>query len=170
MCSIIIFYMSNIARHLLILIVVVASLIFPAMAGIPDTGMTTHISTSDIVISTPYLEFNLWVFITLLGLFFLILSNFTKPDQAPKLWAIIAPLFIGPSAYFALMLRKTTVVTYTSATDIHASAVNVITHPEWLCVVMSIILVISFVNIWMQLSKQPMEKSKKEEVVGNGEF
>jgi hypothetical protein len=162
--------MSNIAKRLLILTLLVIMLVYPAMAGVPDTGMKTYISTSDLVVNTPYLDFGLWVLITLLGLFFLVLSNFAKPEQAPKLWAIIAPLFIGPSAYFTLFLRKTSIATYTSTTDIHINAVNVITHPEWLCVVMSIVLVISFVNLWVQLSKQPMEKSKKEEVVGKGEF
>jgi hypothetical protein len=162
--------MSNIAKRLLIITLLVIMLVFPAMASMPDTGMTSHISTSDIVVNTPYLDFGLWVLITLLGLFFLVLSNFAKPEQAPKLWAIVAPLFLGPSAYFTLLLRETSIATYTNTTEMHINAVNVITHPEWLCVAMSIILVISFVNIWMQLSKQPMEKSKKEEVVGKGEF
>ncbi len=140
-------------------------------AGIPDTGLQSYISTSDLVLSTPYLDFNLWVLITLLGLGFLVLSNLCNENQAPKLWAIIAPWFIGPSAYFTLFLRKTSVTTYFNNTaELHVNSVNIITHPEWLCVVMSFVLVISFVNIWMHLAKKPMEKSKKEEVVGKGEF
>jgi len=162
--------MITIPKRLLLLITLVLLIIQPAIASIPDSGMSSYITTSDVVINTPYLDFNTWVFITLLGFFFLILSNFAKPDQAPKLWAIIAPLFIGPSAYFVLMLRRVTVGMHMTSTEMHINAVNTIMHPEWLCFVMSVILVIALINAWVQLSKQPIEKTKKEDILGSGGF
>lgn len=139
-----------------------------ASASNPDTGLQSYISTTDLVMSTPFIDFSLWVFITLLGVGFLILSNICKEEQAPKLWAILSPLFFGPSTYFTLFLRKTVVTTYfNSSSELHVNAVNVITHPEWLCVLMAIITVISCVNLWMALSKKPIEKTRKEEFLGD---
>jgi len=162
--------MITISKRLLLLITIVVMIMQPVVASIPDTAMASYITTSDVVINTPYLDFSTWIFITLLGFFFLILSNFAQPDQAPKLWAIIAPLFIGPSAYFALMLRRVTVGMHMTSTEMHINAVNTIMHPEWLCFILSVILVLSLINLWMQLSNKPMEKTKKEEVLGSGGF
>ena len=160
----------------LLMALVIAALVSPVLADAEVDNSTIYQSSSDSILSTPFVDFNLWILITLLGLGFLILSNITKPDQNPALWAIISPLFLFPSAYFSLMLRQSFVVstlvdegTGVGAIDeIHVHISNLMTHPEWLCVIMSIITILSFVNIWFIITKKPIEKTKKEEFVGGG--
>lgn len=135
--------------------------------SIIDTNMTSLNSVNDIVVNTPYLDTNLWILITLLGLGFLILSNIAGKDQAATLWAIIAPLFLLPSAYFCTMMSTaSTAVNYYGINQTFVQRINIITHPEWLALVMGVIFIISLVNIWMVATKNPIEKTKKEEFMG----
>lgn len=137
----------------------------------PDPAITVYTSTSDIIVSTPYIGTGLWYMITAIGLIFLILSNVCGRDQNPVLWAIIAPFFLGPSAYFTIMMRQSVVISmFNSTTEAHVNVVNVVTHPEWLTIVMGIVFIFSLFNVWYHLTAKPVEKTDRSEFMGGNQI
>ena len=129
--------------------------------------MTVTLATSDMVVNTPYLDFRLWILITAIGLLLLVYSNYEKEPVISVVWALMAPLFIAPSAYFSLLLRQTVLAVDTASGDVSVTAINVITHPEWLCFIMSVILILAIVNFFYHLTKKPVEKTSRKEVLGD---
>ena len=128
------------------------------------------LNTTDLVINTPYLDFNLWILITLIGLGFLVFSRWEKNPQNAVLWSLIAPFFLFPSAYFSLMLRQTKLIVDSTTEGVSAQSVNIITHPEWLAVVMFIIAIFSVINFFYYLTYKPIEKPTRQDIYGDGSW
>lgn len=132
-------------------------------------------NTTDLVVNTPYIDFSIWVLITLIGLGFLILSRIdnNRVDGRPQnsvLWSLIAPFFLFPSAYFSLMLRQSQLVVTNTSETISVQSVNIITHPEWLAVVMFIIAIFSVINFFYYLTYKPIEKPTRQDLYGDGSW
>jgi len=130
-------------------------------ATLENTTMQTTI------VDSPYLDINIWMLITLLGLGFMILSNFAKPEQNSALWAIIAPFFLGASAYFTLQLQYMAFVPVAdSSNQVHIFGEIVVFHPIWFALVMGIVFIFSCINLFYILTKKPIEKPGREEIYG----
>ena len=121
----------------------------------------TTIST--IIVNTPYLEYNIWVWLLLLGFGFLILSHLTNKDQMNSLWAMIAPPFLITAAYFANMIAITqTDVTFVNSTPI--VAINTVVTPQsWLAYFLGIWFVASLISMFYIWTKKPIEKTDKKD-------
>ena len=137
------------------------------MPGLLDVNTTVYSSVADLIVNTPYLDVEVWKLITLLGLGFLILSNLTTKEQNNVLWALIAPFFLFPSAWFALQLNSPRFTAYVvDNSTVRLQTTNIIFHPEWLAFVMGVIWVLSLINLWMIFIKKPMERTTKQEFMG----
>ena len=129
----------------------------------PVSAINSTINTS--IVNSPYLSVNLWVFITCIGLFFMVLSNLTSPEQNNSLWALIAPFFIFASAYFALMMQTTTITQNIDTSGLVTVAIQqTVYHPEWLAAIMGIVFLCSIVNVWFVMTRKPIERPTQDEI------
>lgn len=138
------------------------------MAIIPSVSAEVNNATIvTTVINTPYLDMTIWVFIVLLGLGFMILSNITTKDQNNALWALISPFFMWPSAYFATMIQTMSYVPVADANNIvHITIQQTVFHPEWLAIVLGIISLFSTINVYYILTKKPFERESRDNIYG----
>ena len=120
------------------------------------------VSTS--VVDSPYIDINIWYFITFMGLLLMFISNITTKEQNAPLWALIAIFFTFPSAYFANMLSRTTIAqSVASDGSVSVAIQQTVFHPEWLSYLLGIIFVLSFLNIWYIWTRNPIEKPTRKE-------
>jgi hypothetical protein len=141
----------------IVLISLLLFLVLPASA-------LTSISTS--VIETSYLSLDIWIWLVLFGFGFMILSNMTTPEQNNVLWALIAPFFMFPAAYFASMLQEVTKVsnfnTTSNMTDFSISIS--VYHIDWLAYLLGLMFIFSFINVLYIATKKPIEKPTQNEL------
>ena len=144
-------------KNLLWMIPGLALLVSPALADIQNASISTTI------IDTPYLDFNIWLLITLLGLGLLILSNITSKEQNSALWAVLCPFFTFPAMRFALMIQTMSYVPFVDSSNVvHISIQQTVFHPEWLAFILGVVFIISLVNIWYILTKKPVERQERD--------
>jgi hypothetical protein len=129
---------------------------------IPPVMAVDSVNTS--IVNTPYIDINIWYFITIMGLLLMFISNITTKEQNAPLWALLAIFFTFPSAYFANMLSRTTIAQSTASDGSVSVAIQqTVFHPEWLNVILGIVFVFSFINVWYILTKKPIEKPTRQE-------
>jgi hypothetical protein len=117
------------------------------------------------IVSTPYIDISIWYFITIMGLLLMFVSNITSKEQNAPLWALLAIFFTFPSAYFANMLSRTTIAQSTASDGTVSVAIQqTVFHPEWLNVILGIVFVLSFINVWYIWTKKPIEKPTRQEI------
>jgi hypothetical protein len=135
-------------------------LIQPVLADVGNTSITTTI------IDTQYLDLEIWTLIVLLGLGFLILSNVRAEwNTNAALWAIIAPFFLFPSAYFSLQIQTMSyVATVDSLGQVRVAIQQTVYHPEWLAIVLAIIFIFSIINIFYILTRNAVVKPTRREL------
>jgi len=153
---------------LLILVCLIAP--FCSAQSQADTNLNVYYGTTDVVISSPFLDLNLFILLFLLGLGFAVLSNVCRKDQGSVLWGIFAIIFENPMAYFALQLKTFSApYLFNGTAELHVNIVNVVEHPEWLCVLLVIIGVLLWVNLYYVMTKEKsIEKTNKAEFLGDG--
>lgn len=137
-------------RNFIFLIAAVALLMIPASAAVTNATIETT------VISTVYLDFNIWIFITLLGFGFLILSNIVDVKRHnAALWALIAPFFMWPAAYFAGMIQT---MSYVPTVDqygmIHIVIQQTVFNIPWLQIVLGIMALFTTINFFYIITKK----------------
>ena len=116
------------------------------------------------IVSSPYIDINIFFFIVILALLFLFISNVTTPEQNAPLWALIALFFAFPAAYFANMISRTTIAQTTASDGTLSVAIQqTVFHPEWLSYLLGLIFIISLVNVFYIWTKKPIEKPKSED-------
>jgi hypothetical protein len=137
-----------------------AALVQPVFAGIDNTTISTTI------INTQYLDLTIWILIVLLGFGFLILSNIRAEWNAnAALWAIIAPFFLFPSAYFALQIQTMSYVpTVDSGGAVHVAIQQTVYHPEWLALVLAIMFIFSVINVFVIVTRKAVIKPTRKEL------
>ena len=147
-------------QKLILLAALVASLVQPVFAGIDNTTISTTI------INTQYLDLQIWLLIVLLGFGFLILSNIrTEWNANAALWAIIAPFFLFPAAYFSLQIQTMSYVpTVDAAGAVHVAIQQTVYHPEWLALVLAIMFLFSIINIFYILTRKAVVKPSRREL------
>ena len=145
---------------LILLAALVLALVQPVFAGIDNTTISTTI------INTQYLDLTIWILIVLLGFGFLILSNIqTEWNKNAALWAIIAPFFLFPAAYFSLQIQTMSYVpTVDSDGVIHVAIQQTVYHPEWLALVLGIMFILSVINIFYILTRKAVVKPSRKEL------
>lgn len=132
-----------------------------------DTGVTVYGNTTDIVVTSPYVNENLWFIITILGLIFLVLSNIVAKDQNPVLWAIISPILLFWSLWTSSGISSTYLISNFGTTEAHVNAVNIVAPQTGLTIIMGIIFILAAVNLWYCATNKPMEKTPQAEFTGN---
>lgn len=147
-------------QKLILLVALLASLVQPVFAGIDNTTISTTI------INTQYLDLTIWILIVLLGFGFLILSNIHAEWNAnAALWAIIAPFFLFPAAYFTLQIQTMSYVpTVDGAGEVHVAIQQTVYHPEWLALVLGIMFLFSIINIFYILTRKAVVKPTRKEL------
>ncbi|MDD2246339.1 MAG: hypothetical protein PHC39_04575 [Proteiniphilum sp.] len=124
--------------------------------------LNTTINTA--VVSSPYVDINIWYFITAIGLLLFLISNITTKEQNNSLWAVLCPFFTFPSMYFALNYCVTDVQqTWVNNTQ-QVMIQQTVYHPEWLAFVFGVIFICSIINIWYVVTKEPIERQKKDNI------
>jgi len=124
------------------------------------------------VVNSPYLDVWIWVIIVVLGIFFLVLSNLTTKDTGAPLWAIIAPFFTFASAYFSTKLQYiNSEIFYDASTNTYRVITeHFVYHLDWIAIgLLGAVFILSFINMWFILTKKPVEKPQRQEILGNGE-
>jgi len=135
-------------------------LVQPAYAALNTTSISTTI------IDTQYLDLEIWMLIVLLGFGFLILSNVRADwnSNAP-LWAIIAPFFLFPAAYFTLQIQTMSYVATVDAQGVVRVAIQqTVYHPEWLAIVLGIMFILSVINLFYILTRKAVVKPTRKEL------
>jgi len=147
-------------QKLILLGLLVLALVQPVFAGIDNTTISTTI------INTQYLDLTIWILIVLLGFGFLILSNIRVDWNAnAALWAIIAPFFLFPAAYFALQIQTMSYVpTVDGAGAVHVAIQQTVYHPEWLAIVLGIMFILSVINLFYILTRKAVVKPTRKEL------
>jgi hypothetical protein len=119
-----------------------------------------------IIVSSPYIDINLWYFIAAIALLLLFISNITTKDQNSALWAVLCPWFSFASMYFALFLSTTTTTQLLLNATWQVQVNQTVTHPEWLAFLFGIVFLASMVNVWWILSGKDkvIEKQKQDTI------
>ena len=148
--------MEHPKKLFLVVIVLISFLITPVFAVPVYTNSTTSI------IDSQFCDINIWYLITLLGFGLLILSNIIPLDKNASLYALLAPLFFGLSAWFANKLQFSTTgitssVIYGNTPKIDVTTGNIIYHVDWLSYLMIVIFLISLINVFYIFTKKPVE-------------
>ncbi|MCJ7697130.1 MAG: hypothetical protein MUO73_02225 [Thermoplasmata archaeon] len=143
----------------LVAAVLIAFLITPVYAVPVYTNSTT------LMIDSQFCDINIWYLITLLGFGLFILSNIVSLDKNASLYAILAPLFFGLSAWFSTGLQFSTTgitssVIYGNTPKIDVTTGNIIYHVDWLSYLMIVIFLLSIINVFYIFTKKPVETQK----------
>jgi hypothetical protein len=149
-------------QKLILLIALVAALVQPVFAGIDNTTISTTI------INTQYLDLTIWILIVLLGFGFLILSNIRaqwNSQSSQALWALIAPFFLFPAAYFTLQIQTMSYVpTLDAEGAVHVAIQQTVYHPEWLALVLGIMFLFSIINFFYIITRKAVVKPSRSEL------
>ena len=162
-----------------IMLLLVSLLVCGVSAATIDPA-TVYAGNTTSVLDSPYLDINIWFFITAIGIGLIILSNRVKSEPENALYAWLAIPFTLVSAYYSLRLQytETTVLQDTSGLivvnnstvpAIHIQTVNTITHPEVIAILMGIVFLVAFVNAIYITIKRPVERSNPMEQPGKNE-
>lgn len=157
-------------KRLLLIAVLLAMIVCPVLAAEFDENYTVTGQIDTTPVNSPYIDAGLWFYITSIGFIALGLSYLPR-KYGGSLWAMISPLFLFASARFASMLQYTITSTYFEAAtgtgvnaeldEWHLLLDYVVYHVDWLAIVMGIIFLLSFINMWYILSRKTIEKPSR---------
>jgi hypothetical protein len=144
----------------LVAVVVLISFLITPVCAVP-----VYTNSTTLIVESPFCDINIWYLITLLGFGLLILSNIVPLEKNASLYAILAPLFFGLSAWFSTGLQFSTTgitssVIYGNTPKIDVTTGNIIYHVDWLSYLMIVIFLISLVNVFYIFTKKPIETQK----------